>query len=124
MESERELNEWDNLNACYQRPPIPDLTTGLDARKKTPHISTRRQAIAAIRAECDAIFASRDKTRGTTDEDTLGCAVAIRNKANRLINQWKNDKPLTEEEWLDIANWATIALLIQRGQWTLPWEDA
>lgn len=122
------INDWDptidDLNACYRRPFIPDLTQPRDACKKTPHIATRRQAIAAIRAEQDAIFASRDKTRGTTDEDVLGCAVAIRNKANRLINQWKNDKPLTEEEWLDIANWATVALLIQRSQWTLPWEAA
>lgn len=123
MESEQPMNDWDDINACYRRPYIPDLTQPRDVCNKTPHISTRRQAIAAIRAEQDAIFATRDETRGTHEASVRFCADVIIDKGERLMSQWKADLPMDPEEFLDIANWGTVALLIQRGQWTLPWED-
>jgi len=96
------------------RPPIELIKSEL---------TTRSAAVDAIRADQDAIFQSRDGTRGTHRLNTLTCAVIIGDKAERLINQWKNDMPLDPEEWLDIANYAIIALLLERGQWQLPWRD-
>jgi len=85
-------------------------------------VATRQAAVDVIRQEQDGIFASRDKTRGTHRLNTLTCAVIIGDKAERLINQWKLDRPMDPEEWLDIANYAIIALLLERGQWQLPWR--
>lgn len=138
------------MDAAYQRPPVPDpkcrgcanLRNGSCAVEAqvivwthagrvfqrycesfAPADPTRTGALARIHAEQLEIFLSRDTTRGSHEIDVLTCAVIIRDKANRLINQWKDGRlDYDQEELLDIANYATIGLFLLRGEWNLPWE--
>ena len=83
--------------------------------------TTKTEDVALIQSHQMDIFRNRETTRGNHEMDLLFIAVIMKDKASRLINQWKNDMNIDREELLDIANYAVIGCLLLDGNWYKEW---
>ena len=117
-----DLNGWDgtidDLNACYQRPPI-DLTIGRDVDKKTTGTAGDCQvppalhdAYRAVLKEAERIWCDRQAEYGLTPFDLVDVLTLVKIKLWRLQQGQTN-----EDSLLDLLNYAAIGLLVSRGLW-------
>lgn len=54
-----------------------------------------------------------------------GVLVRANDKVARLKNLYKGNRPQNEsidDSWVDLANYAVIAMMVRRGYWGLPME--
>ena len=110
MGDERKLkNPWpvddtpiDDLNACYQRPPITSVPPAL-------HESYKR-----VLEEAEEIWLDRQGQYSMTPfpekPETLLALVQVK--------LWRLEQDFgAEDGWLDLLNYAAIGLMVARGEW-------
>lgn len=92
-------DQQDAINANRQRPPI--------TVPSSQHTAYRR-----VLRDAERIYLARGKKYGVTPFTIPQVLTLIQMKASRL----ERGEP-SEDEWMDLVNYAAIGLLVQRGEW-------
>lgn len=93
---QEEINERE---ANYQRPPISVPTQ-------------QHTAYRQVLKEAERVYLERGRRYGVTPFTTQQVLTLIQMKASRL----ERGEP-SEDEWIDLVNYAVIGLMVQRGEW-------
>ncbi len=92
---------------------------------------TFAQAADEVFAECRELLIRKQQDYGhgnIMDFGELGVLVRVNDKVRRLRNLWESDRlddPSNEsvdDSWMDLLNYAAIALMLRRGTFSLPLE--
>lgn len=104
------MNDWDDINACQQRPPIKSDTRVPDAIPPALHDAYRQ-----VLKEAEKIWLERQGQYGLTPfhRDPAVLEALIQVKLWRLE---EGEGDMTDT-YLDILNYAAIGLMVARGEW-------
>ena len=89
---------------------------------------TFQEALGLVLDEMRDVMISKQRDYGPgniLDFGDFGVLVRANDKVARLKNLYKGNRPQNEtvdDSWLDLANYAVIAMLVRRGYWGLPME--
>lgn len=87
-------------------------------------------SVEEVSRECDDLLVQKQKDYGSQnilEFGEYGLLVRISDKFHRLKNLLQNDKEpqneTIEDTFMDLRNYAQIALMVRRGQFDLPLEE-
>jgi len=99
----------------------------MDCDEKKPR--TFQEALGLVLDDMRDVMTSKQRDYGPgniLDFGDYGVLVRANDKIGRLKNLYKGEKPRNEsvdDSWIDLANYAVIALMVRRGHWGLPMAE-
>ena len=90
---------------------------------------TFQEALGLVLDDMREVMIAKQRDYGPgniLDFGDYGVLVRANDKIGRLKNLYKGEKPRNEsvdDSWLDLANYAVIALMVRRGHWGLPMAE-
>jgi len=89
---------------------------------------TFQEALGLVLDEMRDLMLTKHRDYGPSnilDFGDLGVLVRVNDKVGRLKILYKGNAPhheTVDDSWIDLANYAVIAMMVRRGYWGLPME--